>query len=212
MITLSTETNTSPLDAWSTFTAINLHFNTERDYDAFKYNFKGPRCKRETFMTHKNRFQFEKLAKDYPNRNDIILYSVANMINGNKWIGECSNDVYEKWQGRLQSIEYDYIEQIKLLFDYTQEHKIKFDDLILSKDLSKIPIIYELYKKEEITLNTLTILNIISGFTSDLDKKLKDPLGISQEISFMVKKYSPFLFSIINISTYANLTMKPWKD
>ena len=86
MITLSTETNTSPLDAWSTFTAINLHFNTERDYDAFKYNFKGPRCKRETFMTHKNRFQFEKLAKDYPNRNDIILYSVANMINGNKWI------------------------------------------------------------------------------------------------------------------------------
>ena len=133
-------------------------------------------------------------------------------INGNKWIGECSNDVYEKWQGRLQSIEYDYIEQIKLLFDYTQEHKIKFDDLILSKDLSKIPIIYELYKKEEITLNTLTILNIISGFTSDLDKKLKDPLGISQEISFMVKKYSTFLFSIINISTYANLTMKPWKD
>ena len=49
MITLSTESCT-PMDAWSTFTAMTLHFNSERDYDAFKFNFKGPRCKRETFI------------------------------------------------------------------------------------------------------------------------------------------------------------------
>jgi len=46
MINLSIDTSTSPMDAWSTVTAMSLHFNSERDYDAFKFSFKGPRCKR----------------------------------------------------------------------------------------------------------------------------------------------------------------------
>ena len=64
MIKLATDEACSPSEAWSIYTALTLHFNPERDYDALKYNFKGPKCSREKFMAHKHRYFFEKIVKE----------------------------------------------------------------------------------------------------------------------------------------------------
>lgn len=194
MILLNTETNCSPVDAWSTFVSCNLHFSYEKNYDAFTFNFKGPRCKRETFMKMNHRFVFEKIAKRYPQRNDIILYSVANIIHGNTWIGQTSEEVYEQWKGKIQALDYKF----KSDMSNAREHTDNFDLLIKGQDPTQIPLIYRLYKSNQITLETLATLDILLNFTSGLNKTLSDPLEISKRISHLTSKYSPFLKSKIN--------------
>lgn len=54
----------SGFDAWSIYTAIKLHFGTS-GYDAFKFNFKGPRLKHSSFENRRDRYFFEKLTRRY---------------------------------------------------------------------------------------------------------------------------------------------------
>lgn len=194
MIVLNTETNCSPVDAWSTFVSCNLHFSYEKDYDAFRFNFKGPRCKRETFIKMSQRYVFEKMAKRYPTRNDIILYSVSNIIQGNTWIGQTSDEVYEQWKGKIQALDYKF----KSDMSNARDHIDDFDLLIKGEDPTQIPLIYRLYKSNAISLETLASLNVLLNFTSNLDKTLSDPLEISKRISHLTSKYSPFLKTKVN--------------
>lgn len=194
MILLSNETNCTPIDVWSTFMSCKLHFSYERDYDAFRFNFKGPRCKRETFSKMSHRYLFEKIVKRYPYKNDIILYSVANIIHGNTWIGQTSDEAYEQWKGKIQSIDYAFKSQLT----QAREHTDNFDILIMGEEPTQIPLIYRLYKSNIISLETLASLDILLNFTSGLNKTLSDPLEISKRISHLTSKYSPFIKSKIN--------------
>ena len=108
MICLSTETGVAPFDVWSIYTSINLHFKKGGSYDAFKFNFKGPRLKRETFMANRNRYSFEKLARAYPKKNDLICYFMSNVIAGNVWINNMNDAVYSEWSSRIQSLDYRF--------------------------------------------------------------------------------------------------------
>tara|TARA_B100001094_G_scaffold50444_1_gene46043 strand:+ start:11970 stop:12605 length:636 start_codon:yes stop_codon:yes gene_type:complete len=201
MITLNTESCT-PMDAWSTFTAMSLHFNSERDYDAFKFNFKGPRCKRETFMSHKNRYQFEKLARAYPKRNEVILYSLANLIAGNKWIGECNEGAYNNWTGKVQALDYNFKTDVATIGEEAERQSLTFDQCFLPDDLSEPPLIYKLYVGGKISIETLAVFENMLSFTSRLNKKLIDPLEVSKGTSFLVSKYAPFLVHAADLKKY----------
>ena len=201
MITLNNESCT-PMDAWSTFTAMTLHFNSERDYDAFKFNFKGPRCKRETFMGHKNRYQFEKLAKKYPKRNDVILYSLANLLKGNRWIGECNDDVYNKWTARIQALDYSFKSDVCVLSEHAEKESLTFDQCFIPTNLSESPLIYRLYTEGKISIETLAVFENMLSFTSSLNKKLIDPLEVSKGNSFLISKYAPFLVHVVDLKKY----------
>ena len=201
MITLSTESCT-PMDAWSTFTAMSLHFNSERDYDAFKFNFKGPRCKRETFMGHKNRYQFEKLAKTYPKRNDVILYSLANILAGNKWIGECNEGAYNTWTGKIQALDYNFKTDVMWLGEEGEKESLTFDECFIPPDLNDPHLIYRLYVEGKMSIETLAIFENMLNFTPRLNKELKDPLDVSKGTSFLVSKYAPFLVHAADLKKY----------
>ena len=206
MITLNNESCT-PMDAWSTFTAMTLHFNSERDYDAFKFNFKGPRCKRETFMGHKNRYQFEKLAKKYPKRNDVILYSLANLLEGNRWIGECNDEVYSKWTARIQALDYNFKSDVSVLSEFAEKESLTFDQCILPDDLSESPLVYRLYVEGKISIETLAVFENLLSFTSSLNKKLIDPLEVSKGTSFLVSRYAPFLVHSVDLKKYTEIVL-----
>ena len=201
MITLNTERCT-PMDAWSTFTAMSLHFNSERDYDAFKFNFKGPRCKRETFMGHKNRYQFEKLAREYPKRNDVILYSLANILSGNKWIGQCNEGAYNNWTAKIQALDYNFKTDVSTLGEESEKESLTFDQCFIPTNLSESPLIYRLYVEGKISIETLAVFENMLGFTSRLNKKLIDPLEVSKGTSFLVSKYAPFLVHAADLKKY----------
>ena len=201
MITLNTESCT-PMDAWSTFTAMSLHFNSERDYDAFKFNFKGPRCKRETFMSHKNRYQFEKLARAYPKRNDVILYSLANILEGNKWIGQCNEGAYNKWTALIQALDYNFKSDVSVLSERAEKESLTFDQCFIPPDLNDSPLIYRLYVEGKVSIETLAVFENMLSFTSRLNKKLIDPLEVSKGTSFLVSKYAPFLVHVADLKKY----------
>jgi len=201
MITLNTESST-PIDAWSTFTAMTLHFNPERDYDAFKFNFKGPRCKRETFMSHKNRWQFEKLARAYPKRNDVILWSLANILAGNRWIGECSEDEYNLWTGRIQALDYNFKGDVTTLAEAAGKRGFTFDQCFVPPELSEQPLVYSLHAEGNLSIETLAVFENLLGFTTRLNKELIDPLEVSRGTSFLVSKYAPFLVHAADLKKY----------
>lgn len=191
----------NPIDAWSIFVACKLHFTPGKNYNAFEFNFKGPRCKRETFMKMGQRRFYERLAKQFQDRNSAIEYIVANIVNGKSWIGDMSLEDYEIWQGRLQNLDYNFREDIRKIRDVEPN----FDRAISPPDLTDIPTIYRLYRSGEISLETLACLENLLGFSQDLDKKLSDPLEISRNLSHLIRAYSPFLNSRFNKKKYREI-------
>jgi len=179
----------NPIDAWSIFVACKLHFTPGKNYNAFSFNFKGPRCKRETFMKMGQRHAYERLAKQFHSRDQIIGYIVSNIVNGKVWIGDMNQSDYEIWQGRLQNLDYIFRTDIKTIRD----SEPNFDEAISPSDVSQIPTIYRLYRKGEISLETLACLESLLDFSSDLDKRLSDPLELSKGLSHLIRAYSPFL-------------------
>lgn len=202
MILFSQDKTYNPLDAWSIYTALNLHFNPERDYDAIKYKFKGPKCSREKFESNKHKFLYEKLCRRYPNKNDYIGYILANITAGKKWITDFQDGIYTQWQGKIQALEYNYSQDIRAMADAVDEDNLSFDECIKPDDCHDLPLIYKRYKTGDFSLESLVCLNFILHFTDDYIITLQDPLGLSFEISHLIDKYTPFLYSKMNIDKF----------
>lgn len=180
-----------------------LHFKKGSSYDAFKFNFKGPRLKKETFLAHKNRYEFEKLARAYPKKNDLILYFLSNILQDKTWINKMSKSTYDEYLGSLQSMQYTFKSEINVL----REHCTNFDDAFISQCTQEIPVIYKLYQTNAICLNSLVALDYLIQYTSKIDKNCNDPLGILSDISHKIIKYKPFLRSEMNVEKYKNIVI-----
>jgi hypothetical protein len=135
------------------------------------------------------RHAYERLAKQFYSRDQIIGYVVSNIINGKTWIGDMSQEDYEIWTGRLQNIYYIFKSDMKKILETEPD----FDQAICPSNLSEIPTIYRLYRSGEISLETLASLESLLGFSKDLDKKLSDPFDLSKDLSHLIRAYSPFL-------------------
>jgi len=202
MIVLSTDSKPTPIQVRGIFLSIKLHFDVSKSYDAFKYKFKGPYCKRETFLSSRDKYQYEKLATKYKKSNDIILYSLANIISGKTWVGEADENCYLEWTSKIQRINYTFDQDILTLKDAADDEGIDcFDNTIIPKNTNDgdLPLIYRLYQSDKIALETLVVLDTICDYTKDLENKISDPLKISHEISSLVKAYKPFLTSILKL-------------
>jgi hypothetical protein len=194
MITVSSETNLTPFDAWSVYTAMTLHFRKDSSYDAFRFNFKGPRCKRETFMAHRQRYTFEKIARAYTSKNATIEYFLANLLEGNTWIGSMNDDAYVQWQGRVQRMDYDFRSALSDLSNTASS----FDSIIKPQTREDLPPIYLAYTRGKLSIETLVILDHLVNYTSSINKFVSDPLEIVSDITYRVSSYKPFIKSKID--------------
>jgi hypothetical protein len=68
---------------------------------------------------------------------------------------------------------------------------MEFDDLFKSED-GQHPLIVQLWMQEEITLETVVILNSLIGFIPRESKKISDTL-IWPDIKRKIEKYTPFV-------------------
>lgn len=207
MICLSTETGVAPFDVWSIYTSINLHFKKGGSYDAFKFNFKGPRLKRETFMANRNRYSFEKLARSYPKKNDLICYFMSNVIAGNVWINNMNEGTYSEWNARIQALDYRFKNEMSDAAMLAQRNSYSFDELFNPRDKSDVPAIYKLYQAEKVSLESLVILDNLLNYTKSINKNLSDPLEISSDISHRIIKYKPFLRSEMNVEKHKEIVI-----
>jgi len=143
-----------------------------------------------SFNKRKDKYWFEKTSRKYSDQ-EIKDFLLSNFVSTdtpqNLWIGEIINSGernYSEWMRRQQSLTYLFKEQL--------------NELMSNKNLDEVfscskghPLVLKKYLGGEISLETLTILEIVFCFGIKFDKKLLDPVW--ETVSLKIKKYKPFL-------------------
>ena len=180
----------SGFDCYKTYVAVTAHFNGK--YDFFKYNGKMS-VKSTTYEARKDKYFFEKASRKFK-RDDFIKYLVANITIGNSWIGDLltpRNEIeYKKWRKRIESLTYNFKEEIS----YISDKEENFNNIFVIKD-GRHPLLFRLYQRGKVSLETLVILDELVRFTKHWSKK--DDL-ILNEVVGKIDKYRPFLYHFTN--------------
>ena len=191
-----------PFDAYRQYLSLKNHFTKEK-YDYHKYCGKS-RATVQSFYKRKDRFWFEKLARNKSDQ-EVIEFFVSNFITctdpSKLWIGEMIREGevrYTSWKKRTQSLSYMFKEETEKIFSDNNF------DAMFSMDGSRHPEILKSYLRDDISIETLVILDGILGFRKDWDDKLSDPVW--ETVSLRMKKYSPFLN--IEVSRYKQILKK----
>jgi hypothetical protein len=170
-------------EAYQYANAVNMHFNTK--YNAFKYNFKTKVTQR-AYWGRKDKYQLTKIGQRFKHKNDIVKYFAAHQLAGNTWSGDMIRDekTYKDFLKRIDSMSYNFKNELEDFSDNS------LDELIgLSNDYPKI---ISLYLENTVSLETVCILNEVTGFIEDANSKITETI-LWPDIYNKVVKYSPFL-------------------
>lgn len=174
----------TPFEAYKLYLAIKMHF-TSPQYDFFKYHGKV-NAKIQTFETRKDRFHFAKLAR----HKDPTGYLVAQFSSGNTtgWVGELFTEeaerTYTQYLARQQSVGYNFnVELERLSGDFLSHFKVRD---------GQHPQLLVLFKRGNVSIETMVILNNLLNFFPIWDRKINDTI-IWPGIRDRCVKFSPFL-------------------
>lgn len=182
-----------PYESYKLYNALKLHF--ESSYDAVKYNFKT-NVSSQSFLKRKDKYFFAKLAKKY--NGNLKDFYVSQFINEQKYVGDMMDSEAESYYATYKKIK----ESIHRMFSIDINKIIdinigvKFDNLFESVD-GQQPMIVQMWMQEDITLETVVILNSILGFIQREDSKISDTI-IWPDNKRKIEKYTPFVSFDIN--------------
>ena len=178
----------SPFDCYKTYLAMKNHF-TKESYDYVKYGGRS-RASVASFNKRRDRYFFERMSRKKDD-DEIIQYFIANFISsedpGKVWIGEIIQNGetnFKEWQKRNQSLSYLFGNEVEGIL--TRDN---FDSYFHTE--GQHPKILKAYLRNQISIETLIILDKILGFVKRFDKKLDDPIWST--VSLKMKKYGAFL-------------------
>ena len=176
-----------PYESYKLYNALKLHFETD-SYDALKYNFKTS-IKPQSFFNRKDKYFFAKLAKTYG--KNLKEYYIANFKMDVKYVGDMLNEggeqYYRSHKKVMESIHYSFEKDINKL----SEIENSFDELLLSEN-NNHPKIIKLWMQDEILLETIVILDSLTGFMDRENKKITETI-IWPDIYRKITKYKPFV-------------------
>jgi hypothetical protein len=176
-----------PYESYKLYNALKLHFETD-SYDALKYNFKTS-IKPQSFFNRKDKYFFAKLAKTYG--KNLKEYYIANFKMDVKYVGDMLNEggeqYYRSHKKVMESIHYSFENDINKL----SEIENSFDELLLSEN-NNHPKIIKLWMQDEILLETIVILDSLTGFMNRENKKITETI-IWPDIYRKITKYKPFV-------------------
>lgn len=175
----------TPYECYTIYLALKQHFSNE-NYDFLQYNGKV-RTSIKTYNKRNDRYFFEKLSRKY-DRQEIIEYFVASFIHSDNpsslWIGDLKStgdEIYTSWKANIQALTYRFTEDLKKLTESQHLYEC------IQSNETKHPPIIKAFLRNDITLETLFILEDILHFMKESDY---DP--ILKTINFKIKKYRPF--------------------
>ncbi len=178
----------TPYDVYTTYLAMKKHF-TDAKFDFFRYHGKT-KASVAAFNKRKDKYFFERMSRKLSD-DEVKMYFIANFVATENpsavWVGEIMQSGernYKNLSKKYQSLTYLFGQECStLLGEYTLPELF---------DVSKgHPPIIKRYLGGDISIETLTILEIIFGFCAKIDTKLTDPVW--ETVSFKVKKYRPFI-------------------
>lgn len=180
-----------PFEVYRYYLALRLHFTTDT-YDVIKQQGRV-RATKQSFFKRKDLIAIRKVSETYSDK-DIVDFLVANFVSGDRWGGVFdteSKERYLSWKKRMEAISYTFKREIDKAVLYAEKNGVQFSDLLISKE-NQHPLIVKMYLRNEVSIETLVILNKLNNFTDTLDTELKDDL-IWPDTSRIIKKYAPFL-------------------
>lgn len=187
----------SGFDCYSTYLAVTNHFKGK--YDFFKYHGKM-QVKPTAYEVRKDKYFFEKASRKFK-RDDFVKYLVANITNGDSWIGELLNTKYEiaykKWRKRVESLSYTFREELSQMYDKESD----FNHLFVIED-GRHPLLFRMYQRRKVSLETLVLLDDLVSYTN-LWVKQEDRI-LNETIS-IIRSYRPFLYEF---TQYNKVKMK----
>jgi hypothetical protein len=161
-------------EAFSLFQSLKLHFNSD-SYDFFKYNGKS-RISIDAFENRKDKFHFYKLSRRLTNRDELIMFIVANFLhNENIWVGDLlteeSETIYRQRQKVLQSFSYIFENDCRKLFDGVDN-----PNDFLKVTNGEYPVLMTKTLQKDIEIETLCVLNTILKFMPNWNNKITDTI------------------------------------
>lgn len=173
-----------PFESYKLYNALKLHF--ESKYDAVKYNYKTS-VTPNSFFKRKDKYFFAKLAKTHGKH--LKEFYISQFINGQKYVGDMMDAEAEQHYVNYKKIQ----ESIHRTFEVDINSLDGYDiESLLSSEDGQHPTIIKLWMQEEITLETVVILNSILGFITREDSKIKDTI-IWPDQKKLIEKYTPFV-------------------
>lgn len=172
-----------PFEAYATYLAVKNHFDRD-GYDYFKYCGKVP-VKLESFYARKDRYFFEKLARNHG--ADLVDFLVANFMANDKVYSrdlthEEAERVYRDWNKRTSSLTYQFQQELE-----------KIEDLrgaIAVKD-GQHPLLLKMYMKGEVSAETVLVIDSFVGFIDKWNDSLDDKI-LWPSVRRKLIKYKPF--------------------
>lgn len=177
---------------FKTYVAIKAHFNENKSYDLFEM--KGAiKVSKSSFEKRKDRYYFEKLSRNYIDK-EIVEFFVSNFIyNSDSWIGDIleSEEVYFHWIQRIEAFHYNLNEDLNNIKNFMKSKDIPFKELFRARD-NEHPIIFQFLLKDMIQLETFVLIDMCLKITDKFDERIKETY-IWPSWSYKVKQYKPFL-------------------
>lgn len=164
---------------YKNYLALSRHFKDE-NYDFIKYKGKV-RGSEKSFTERKDKIFFYAFLK-YQSPFDFLL---SNFVyEDSPYLNEFKETNYLRFVKRTGALTYHFQNQIQILSKafYTN----------FKVNASEHPEVLKLFLGDEISIETLCILNDILKFSSYWDSMLEKDL-IWKPISFKMRKYQPFL-------------------
>lgn len=173
----------NPYQAFIMYIALKRHF-TSKSYDYVKYHGKV-RINIDTFEKRKDKFHFGKLSK----MKDPFGFLLSNMIiDPSIWVGNLfsqdGENNYTSWQKRNQSLSYLFKQDIERLDDDFRTNFVV--------DNGQYPLLYTLYLQNDISIETLIILNKLFNFFDTWDTKIEESI-LWPDRKLILDKYSVFV-------------------
>jgi len=181
--------------AFCIYNSIKLHFSRE-NYDAFKYNFRTS-IKQSSFEKRRDRYFFEKIARRYPNDSDLKLFMVDNIIAENVWIGDMEDSIHSRRDSHRQALFYNFEKEVKLISEIAYKYKLSFDGVCRANSTKTDNLLLNLYISQQISLDTVVIIDHFVSFVKSLKQQLSDPLGLTQSTLLTLSKYKDFILPLI---------------
>ena len=182
---MSDDDKMSGFDCYKTWSAVTAHFNGRFDY--FKYNGRV-KTTENAFLARKDKYFFDKASRKFK-RDEFLKYMVSNIINGNHWIGDMFSAkqeiTFKKWKKRVESLTYTFKEELSYIYDKEEN----FNNIFMIID-GKHPLLFRLYQRGKVSLETLVILDALVNFTNHWSS-VND--YVLNDVVELIHKYRPFL-------------------
>jgi len=170
-------------EAYQLYLGLKLHFTS--DYDFHQYNGRTSASK-ASFIKRKDRYFFARVARKYGESTQD--YFISNFVHSPKgWLGDFSEDNYLKWSKNKQSLTYNFITDMSLLFSQISH----FDD-IFSLQTGQHPVLLKNFLAKRISLETMVILQGLLNYVKRFDEGMKDDL-VWPDNRRLIVKYGAFL-------------------